>query len=556
MNLRIFKALAVAAPLLVAAAACTDPTVAPKSTVTGANIWNDPNSYAEYMAKLYGGLVLTGQIGPNGPGGEGDISQIDEGTSEYLRLNWYLQELPTDEAVIGWNDPGVPDLNLWTWTSTNTIANAMYYRVYYQVVLANEFLRQTTASLLASRGVSTTLKTQIQQYRAEARFLRALAYWNGIDFFGGIPFVTEADPVGGPPPKEAARDSIYRYVVSELSAIKDSLPLPSAAVYGRATTMAAHMLLAELYLNAGVYTGTANYAGALTEAGTVINSGYYSLNPVFHNNFTSDNNLSPEIIFAALEDGSHTQTWGGMTFLVHAGCGGSMQASWFGMDYCWGGYRMKQQARRQFSAGDARGAFIYGRQTAIDSTTAERMRDSVAGKAKSSWTAVDSSVTDSVINIGSYNYGAAGPKFTNMTSTGGPGSQTTMIDTDFPIFRLGEAYLIYAEAAVRTNTNLATALGYFNALRQRAYGNASANIASAANMTTDTLLAERTRELLFEGKRRTDLIRFGKFTGGSYLWAWKGNTPGGAATDAHFNLYPLPANELSANPNLTQNPGY
>ncbi len=544
MNLRTIKALAVAAPLLIAAAACTDPTVAPKSTVTGANIWNDPNSYAEYMAKLYSGLVLTGQVGPNG---NADIANIDEGTGEYLRLNWYLQEIPTDEAVLGWGDPGVADLNNWQWTSTNFIANAMYYRVYYQVVLANEFLRQTTASLLASRGVSTTLKTQIQQYRAEARFLRALAYWNGIDFFGSIPLVTEADPIGGAPPKQTARDSVYRYVVAELKAIHDSLPTPSAAVYGRATSVADDMLQAVLYLNAGVYTGTADYADALTSAGTVITSGAtygIHLNPVFRYNFTSDNNLSPEIIFAAIEDGTHTQSWGGMTFLVHAECGGNMQASWYGMDYCWGGYRMKQQAHRQFSAGDARGAFIY------DSAAALAMHDTT--------NAGVSSVNDSVSDLGNFQRGAAGPKFTNLTSTGAPGEQTTMIDTDFPIWRLAEAYLIYAEAAVRTGTNVAQGVTYFNLLRQRAYGNATHNV-TAAQMTLDTLLAERTRELLFEGKRRTDLIRYGQFagTGASYVWALKGGVMAGkAVTDPDWNLYPLPANELSANPNLTQNPGY
>jgi len=530
MNLRTLKAPAVAAAILFAAAAgCTDPTVAPKSTVTGANIWSDPNSYQEYMAKLYGGLILTSQTGPNENCDKcGDIKAIDEGTSEYLRLYWYMEELPTDEAVIGWGDPGVPELNTWKWSSSNTITVAMYYRVFFQAVLANEFLRQTTATVLAGRSnVTPALKTTIQQYRAEARFLRALAYWHGIDFFGSIPLVTEADPIGGAPPKQVARDSIYRYIVSELLAIKDSLPPASAATYGRATPMAAHMLLANLYLNAGVYTGTPNYAGALTEAQTVIASGQYSLNTTFHNNFTSDNNLSPEIIFAALQDGNHTQTWGGMTFLVHAGCGGSMQASWFGMDYCWGGYRMKQQASALFSAGDARGAFIY-----------------------------KTGQNDTVYTVGSFGDGYAGPKFTNLKSDGSPGSQLGMIDTDFPIFRLAEAYLIYAEAAVRTNTNLTTALGYFNALRQRAYGNATANIASAANMTTDTILAERGRELLFEGKRRTDLVRYGLFTGGTYLWAWKGNTMNGTSTNANYNLYAIPANELTANPNLKQNPGF
>ncbi len=554
MKLKTLKAPAVAAALLfLAAAGCTDPTVAPKSSVTGANIWNDPTSYAGYMAKLYGGLVLTGQVGPNG---NPDIQQIDEGTSEYLRLYWYMQELPTDEAVIGWNDPGVPDLVRWQWNATNTITNAMYYRVYYQVVLANEFLRQTTLDKLNARGVSTTLKAQIQQYRAEARFLRALAYWAGLDFYGSIPLVTEADAIGGAPPKQVSRDSIYNYVVSELTAIKDSLPTPSGAVYGRATTMAAHMLLANLYLNAAVYTGTPNWAGALAEAQTVIGSGSYSLNGTFHNNFTSDNQNSPELIFAALQDGTHTQTWGGMTFLVHAGCGGSMQAKWFGMDYCWGGYRMKQQAYRQFSAGDARGDFIYDSLAAVDSTAAQRARDSVKYPTDTTkWTKIDHSVRDSVIDVGTFTNGVANPKFSNLTSTGGAASQTTMIDTDFPIFRLGEAYLIYAEAAVRAGSNVAQGVTYFNALRQRAYGDATHNV-TQVQMTLDTILAERTRELLFEGHRRTDLIRYGVFTGGTYLWAWKGNAPGGVTTDAHFNVYAIPANELSANPNLTQNTGY
>src|SRR5258708_28318140 len=196
MSIGTRKVLSVVATLLAAVAGCTDPTVAPRSSVSGANIWNDPNSYAAYMAKLYAGLVVTSQVGPNDPGFQnGDIKQIDEGTSEFLRLNWYLQELPTDEAVIGWNDPGVPDLNRWQWTSTNTISQAMYYRVYFQAVLANEFLRQTTTALLDSRHVGPALKTQIQQYRAEARFLRALAYWVGMDFFAAIPLVTNADPI-------------------------------------------------------------------------------------------------------------------------------------------------------------------------------------------------------------------------------------------------------------------------------------------------------------------------------------------------------------------------
>src|SRR5438093_11232604 len=233
----------------------------------------------------------------------------------------------------------------------------MYYRVFYQVMLANEFLRQSTDAKLSERNQNDpTLRTNVHFYRAEARFLRALSYWHGIDLFGNIPLVTEADPLGATPPKQATRDSLYRYVVTELNAIKDALPPKGAATYGRATPAAAHMLLAKLYLNAGVYTGTPNYAGALTEAQAVIAAGY-TIAPSFVHNFQADNNTSPELVFVAPQDGKNTQTWGGMTFLIHAGCGGSMAAANYGIDYCWGGYRMKQQVHNLFAAGDGRASF-------------------------------------------------------------------------------------------------------------------------------------------------------------------------------------------------------
>ncbi|MGE5155867.1 MAG: RagB/SusD family nutrient uptake outer membrane protein [Betaproteobacteria bacterium] len=552
MSNRTLRGFAVAALLGLAAAACTDPAVAPKSTVTTANIFTDKASYQEFLARIYAGLIVTGQ---QGPAGNPDIGGIDEGFSEYLRLYWYLQEVPTDEAVIGWNDPGLPDLNRGTWGSDNNMVNAMYYRVYFQVMMANEFLRQTVDDSLDARGQSD-MKNVVHQYRAEARFLRALSYAHGIDLFGNIPLVTDADPLGATPPQQATRDSIYKWVVSELNAVKDSLPAPGASTYGRATPDAANMLLAELYLNAGVYTGTADYADALAAAQAVATSGNYTLASNFRDNFTADNNLSPEMIFAAPQDGNHTQTWGGMTFVIHASCGGSMQASWFGMDYCWGGYRMKQQAYRWFGPGDSRGAMIYDSLAAYDSTKAARARDSIAGKDPSTWTNIDSTMSDSVSDIGNFERGAAYPKFTNKTSTGAGGQQLGMVDTDFPIFRLAEAYLIYAEANLRGGGGDATtALNYVNALRERAYGDNSHDL-TAGQLTLDTLLAERGRELMFEAKRRTDLVRYGLFQPNTYVWAWKGNTAGGTALPAGRDLYPLPATELIANPNLTQNPGY
>lgn len=515
-----------AALVLVSATAtnCTDLTLEPKSTVTDANVFNDPGSYKAFIARVYAGLGVSGQQGASG---RPDISGIDEGFSQYLRLLWEAEELPTDEAVIGWGDVGLPEMNTQTWAVTNSFVVAMYYRIYFQVGMANEFLRQTTDAKLDGRGnVSAALRAEIKNYRAEARFLRALSYWHGIDLFGDIPLVRETDPLGSTPPKQTTRKEIYDFLISELTALQPDLPAPGAATYGRATPPAAQMLLAKLYLNAAVYSGTANYAAALTAAQAVINSSY-SLDPNYRRMFSADNNTSPEIVFAIPQDGLKTQTWGGVTFLVHAACGGSMDNSTYGIDGCWAGIRLKPQAYNAFSANDRRQSFF-----------------------------VTSGQSVAVGSISDFRQGVAAPKFTNVTSTGAPGSHATHVDTDFPLFRLGDAYLMYAEASLRGGGGSTTqALTYVNALRQRAFGNSSGNI-TAPELTLPFVLAERQRELLWEGHRRTDLVRYGQFTGGGYVWAWKGGTAAGTATDAKYNLYPIPANELVANPNLKQNTGY
>lgn len=526
MNPRTCKALASATALLfVAAAGCTDTTVEPVSTITSANIFNDPTSYQKFLAKLYAGLAVGGERSGDG---STDIQGIDGGFSQYLRLYWEHEELPTDEAVLAWGDVGIPDMNTQTWNAFNVFPQSMYYRVFFQVAMANEFLRQTSDAVLASRGVSSALKLTIQQYRAEARFLRALSYWHGIDLFGDIPLVTENDPVGGAPPAQSTRAAIYSYIVSELTAIQSQLPAPGPSTYGRATGPAASMLLAEVYLNAGVYIGTPAYGQALTAAQAVISSGAYSLDPSYRHLFQADNNTSPEIIFAITQDGLHTQTYGGVNFIIHSSCGGSMNPATSGVDGCWYGNRMKPEAYLRYDVvNDKRASYFY-----------------TAGQ------------TLAVSSISNFNAGYAAPKFQNVTSTGQPGSNPGFVDTDFPMFRLGEAYLIYAEAALRGGGgDLTQALTYVNALRQRAYGNTSGNI-TAAQLTLPFILDERGRELLWEAHRRTDLVRYGLFTGGTYVWSWKGGIAAGKATDSHLDRFPIPATELVANPKLKQNPGY
>jgi hypothetical protein len=527
MNRSTRKVLTLAGALMVmGVAGCTDTVVEPKSTITEANIFSDPGSYRAFLAKIYAGLAVSGQ---QGPAGQPDISGIDEGFSQYLRLYWEAQTLPSDEAVIGWGDPGLPEMNTQLWAATNNFVVAMYYRIYFQVSLANEFLRQTTDDKLSERGVSSSLRAEIQTFRAEARFLRALSYWHGIDLFGDIPLVTEADALGATPPAQATRQEIYDYIVSELNEIQSQLPPSGGSSYGRATPHAASMLLAHVYLNSEVYTGTPRYAEALGAAQAAI-AGPFSLDPNYQRMFMADNHTSPEIIFPVIQDGVNTRTWGGVTFLVHASCGGNMPNADYGIDGCWWGLRLKPEAYNRFAAADGRSSVFFD--------------DPAGGQ------------TVAIAAIGDFFAGIPAPKFSNLTSGGVPGSHPTHVDTDFPMFRLADAYLIYAEAVLRGGGgSQQQALDYVNALRERAYGDTSGNI-TATELTLDFILDERSRELLWEGHRRVDLIRYGLFTGGSYIWAWKGGVEPGTATDTFRDLYPLPASELVTNPNLTQNPGY
>ena len=127
------------------------------------------------------------------------------------------------------------------------------------------------------------------------------------------------------------------------------------------------------------------------------------------------------------------------------------------------------------------------------------------------------------------------------------------MDTDFPMFRLGDVYLMYAEAVERGGGgNAGLAVDYINALRQRV----GASTINAGDVNLDFILDERGRELYWECHRRTDLIRYNKLTGSNYIWTWKGNIKDGRSTDAKYNLFPLPAQDVNTNPNLSQNPNY
>ena len=531
MKNNIFKIAMLLLGFGAAVTSCTkDLDLKPTNDVTSEVVYSTPLGYKQSLAKIYGSMALTGN---SGPAGAADVFYpgSDEGqNADFYRTYWKAQELTTDEAVIAWGDPGIPDYHNMSWSPANLFIHGVYYKSLYGITIINEFLRQATDDKLAARGIAGADADAIRKYRSEVRFLRAYQYWVLLDLFGNPPFVTEESVIGGPNPPQIKRADLYKYIETELLAIESELPTAKTNDYGRADKAAAQSLLARLYLNAEVYAGTPKWTEAATYAKRVVDAGY-TLMPNYQNLMLADNNTSnPEFIFTINYDGGKTQGYGGTTFLTHACVGGSMSAASFGISGGWFGLRTTKALVNKFA--DPSGA------------TDKRAQFYTSGQ------------TLDIANVATFTDGYAISKYRNVTRTGGMGSSMDFSDIDIPVFRLAEMYLIYAEAVKRGGTgdiNIAT--GYINNIRLRAYGNTSGNII-AGDITLDFLLDERARELYWEGHRRTDLIRYNRFVESTYLWPWKAGVAGGTSAPAFRKLFPIPSADMNANRNLVQNSGY
>ena len=596
----------------------------------------DPDSFTEEnvfasvteakgaLAKLYASLALTGQ---NGPAGSPDIADIDEGFSQFSRMLFNLNEITTDHAVVGWGDPGLPDLHGMYWSSSNDFTEAMYYRLAQAVSFSNSFIKN--ASELSGDEVSVFI--------AEARFLRAYAYYNLLDLYGNVPLTTE---ISTELPTQSNRTELFNFIESELIDIESILL--SSNEYGRVDNIAAHALLSRLYLNAESWTGQDRYADCITYSQNVINSGYtLNMNDANGNGtaydelFMADNDVNGaqnEFIFALNFDGMQSQTYGGTTFLVHAAIGGTMNPGNFGVNGGWGGLRTTKNLVNQFavdldalnsSLGSQSDWGLVGSATPNgwngpdvemyqtgpqefsiytelgsgelkfrfnedwgnnfgdndNDGTLESGGSNIPISAGTYFIVIDldsSTYTISpftsdkrgmfysdgqnleIESIPPFEDGYAVTKWTNVDSNGNQGSDSSgnFVDTDIPLIRLAEIYLNYAEATLRGGGgDVNTAVSLINQIRERGFGGSSGTI-SSGDLTLDFILDERSRELYWEGLRRTDLIRYNRFTSSSYLWPFKGNEATGVGVDEYRTLFPLPANVVAINSNLTQNEGY
>ncbi|MFC4687249.1 RagB/SusD family nutrient uptake outer membrane protein [Epilithonimonas pallida] len=515
------KVLAVSSLFLISTYSCIgDLDVDNKVEPTLENLLQqDPNAVDGLLSRLYASFALSSVSGP----GDSDLGSTDNaGESPFIRGLVNLQDFTADDLKNRWGDNGLDQLTTTSnWTSNNKFFGYVFNRIYYTIPQATNLIL-----IMKSNQVNYANKEQVI---SELRFLRALSYYYLIDFFGKGPLLNDETFNTSAPLPETSRADLFKFAESELLAIESSLPPTNS--YGRANKSCARMLLAKLYMNAEVYTGTSRYNDAAVFLNKIISEGGYQLESNFRKNFSADNNTSKEIIFPLIADAVNSQSYGNTTYIVNGSLSSDdMTLANYGATEGWAGHRATKSwyglygnsAAEILSNPDIRGHYFF--------TTGH------------TWEMND---------YKTWSDGFPSVKFWNKNSDGS-GVPTSFSSTDFPLFRYSDVLLMYAECALRgaSSANLNQALVYFNMVRERA---------GAVPFTTinlQNILDERGRELNFEGMRRQDLIRFGKFTGGSYLWPWKGGVKEGTSIPDTYKLFPIPTTALQANPNLTQNPGY
>ncbi len=487
--------------------------------------------------KCYANMALAGNTGANG---DCDISGLDGGTTGFVRQLWNANELTTDEAICCWGDPGIPQFNYNQWDASHPMLQGFYYRLYNGIGYCNHYLE----------AFPTTDATRA----AEIRFLRAMYYYYLMDCYGNVPFTTVTPAEN---PKTMARADLFNWIEQEIKAAQPNMLAPavrnsSQEGYGRVDQDAANLLLARLYLNAEVYTGTPRWTEAKQYAEAVINgphklwlngqNGWSAYQMLFMGD-NGESGASQEAVFAILQDGLTTTSWGTSLFLMASTWNKDMnEAGDYGTSEFWSGNRARSQLVYKF--------FPNG--NVPEAGVAEMV--AAAGDDRALFFGTDRTLA--VDKPSEFTSGYSVAKFRNTYSNGGAGHSSQFVDMDYFFMRSAEAYLIAAEADLREDGDLSAAgLNYINALRSRA----NTTSVSKENCTLDFILDERSRELYYEGFRRTDLIRYGYFGGensSKYLWEWKGGVRNGQGFEAFRNIFAIPYEDKNANPNIIQNAGY
>ena len=528
----------------------------------------DPQSSPTYtaeglLAKQYATLGLTGQ---KGAAGSADLSG-DEGESGFIRTVFNLQELMTDEILWAWQDnEGIAAITHMNWDKSNARVNWAYQRLIFDITLYNQFISEQTGKMSEDKI-------------AEVRFLRALNYYYFLDLYRKAPF---KDTFDNNLPTEKSGKELYEWLDNELTTIEPLMAEVGAynnsQNFGRADRGAAYALHARLALNSEVYTDgqVKDYQKAIHYCDEIINSGKYDLSRVPKNGysgyqqlFMGDNDCNPEamkeIIFPIRQDGVKTRAYAGTSYLVNASTiSGMPYASTSDPWKCL--FARVDLVKKFFPNGDIPKATdedllsnpskdqVIAKDNEKGISTADVVAQAkddralfymgIGGCSDKVRTLTPGDAITGPLN------GASFVKWTNLHADGTAQHHQKFSDTDFPVFRLAEIYLTRAEAKYRLNGSQD---GLEDILKVQDRANRQIK---ASSVDEQTLIDEWCREFYMEGRRRSDLVRFGLFTGSKYLWSFKGGSENGQGIPAKCDIYPIPGDEIKNNPNMTQNPKY
>lgn len=558
---KIFIKTAMASMLCMGFVSCAD-----ELNIKSVDPLNHPTYTVEgLLAKQYATLGHTGQ---KGPAGVADISG-DEGETGFIRTVFNLQELMTDETLWAYqSNEGIAQITSMDWDKDNKRVNWAYQRLSFDITQYNFFISEQSGILSEDKI-------------AEVRFLRALNYYYFLDLYRKAPF---KDTFDDNLPTEKSGKDLYEWLDNELTTIEPLMAEVGAynnsENFGRADRGAAYALHARLALNSAVYTDgqIKDYQKAIDYCNKILvdNAGKYELCRVAKNGysgyqqlFMGDNDCNPaamkEIIFPIRQDGVKTRGYAGTSYLVNASTiTGMPYASTSDPWKCL--FARVDLVKKFFPNEDIPKATkedllsnpskdqVIAKDNEMGISTADviaKAKDDralfymgIGGCSDKVRTLTPGDAITSPLN------GASFVKWTNLHADGTAQHHQNFSDTDFPMFRLAEIYLTRAEAKFRLNGSQD---GLADILEVQ--GRANRDL-KASSVDEQTLIDEWCREFYMEGRRRSDLVRFGLFTGSKYLWSFKGGSENGQGIPTKCNIYPIPGDEIKNNPNMTQNPKY
>lgn len=440
-----------------------------------------------------------------------------------------------------------------TWTANEGRMRNAWDLMWTGVGYINAAIEDLSKLDYASLDISDAEMTSIL---GELKVLRAFHYMKIMELWGNVPVVTTVGQPLNPPTQ--SRKEVFEFVQTELETHVPTLQPYSNALIGRVSQTAGYAMLSELYLNAEKWSGTPMWDKCIEVSDKIISGSAGGINggPSLANdlllNFSNVNNTSPEALFqvAFSEKGGFSFGWGGF-FMGYDSMKEVLKVDYGG----WNAFVVIPTAFDAYAENDLRKKewFLFGPQYKYGTTIPVLGNEEWSGKPLVFVNSIRRESEGDLTSAGSMAEGEenSGARFHKYKT--GTLDDDNYMENQYIIYRLTEIYFNKAEALMRKNGGTATAeaVQLVNDSRKRAFS--TADWASAqytpATLTLDELLAERGREFIFEGKRRTDLIRFGKYINGT----WWDHTPTG---DVNREIYPIPHTQIAANPNLIQNPGY